>query len=406
MGWHPARVSTAGAPVLYRRLGPGGAVAIGLAAMLGTGVFAAWTPALRWAGSWLLGSLALAGVVAALNAWSTAALARRHPEAGGAYAYGRIRLGRAAGVVAGSSFVLGKVASAGAAALTVGTYLWPDHARWVAVAAIAVVLLLDLRGVTRTAAASAVSAAVVVAVLAVVVARVATSSPAAPVPDVPLRPGVLGLLAASGLLFVAFAGYARVATLGEEVRDPERVLPRAIAASLSIVLVVYAGVGWAVTRLLLPLPDDARSSAPVQQLATLAGGDALTTAVRAAAVVAAGGALLSLLAGVGRTLFAMARGGDAPRALQAVSRHGVPHRAQITAGLGAAVVAVLGGIGAALAVSGVSILAYYGVAHLAALRLRRDEGRPPVGVPVVGLLGCVVVAAALVLVGLGVVSPG
>ncbi|MFX8422174.1 amino acid permease, partial [Acinetobacter baumannii] len=81
-------------------------VSIGLAAMLGTGVFAAWTPALRWAGRLLLVSLLVAAFVASLNAWSPAALARVHPEAGGAYAYGRIRLGRPAGLVAGTAFVL------------------------------------------------------------------------------------------------------------------------------------------------------------------------------------------------------------------------------------------------------------------------------------------------------------
>jgi APA family basic amino acid/polyamine antiporter len=116
-------------------------VAVGLAAMLGTGVFAAWTLALRWSGPLLLVSLAVAVVVAALNAWSTASLARVHPEAGGAYAYGRARLGRGGGVVAGAAFVLGKVASASAAALTLGSYLWAGHERLVAVAAIVALLL-------------------------------------------------------------------------------------------------------------------------------------------------------------------------------------------------------------------------------------------------------------------------
>jgi basic amino acid/polyamine antiporter, APA family len=154
-----------------------------------------------------------------------------------------------------------------------------------------------------------------------------------------------------------------------------------------------------------PLAVADRSAAPLEQIAGLGVGPWLSTLVRAGAAVAAGGALLSLLAGVGRTVFAMARGGDAPAALGAVSGHGVPHRAQLVAAAGAAVVAVIGGIGAALAVSGVSILAYYGVAHLAALRLGRDEGRPPIGVPILGLLGCLVVAVALVLVGTGIASP-
>jgi APA family basic amino acid/polyamine antiporter len=379
---------------LERRLGLGGATAIGLAAMLGTGVFAAWTPAMALAGPLLLGSLLVAAVVAALNAWSTAALAREIPQSGGAYAYGRELLGRPAGVLAGAAFVVGKVASAGAAALVIGAYTAPEQQRLVGMSAVLLVLLLDLRGVTRTAAASAVAAAVVLVALAVLVGSAsAYVAPAGPV--LPRDPGVRDVLAAAGLLFVAFAGYARVATLGEEVRDPRRVLPRAMALALAVVLTTYAAVGAAVLRVLGPLPAASRSSAPLEQVATLVAGDALAVIVRVVAVAAAGGALLSLMAGVGRTLFAMGRGGDAPRRLAAVSAYGVPHRATVVAGLGAALVVAVGGIGSALALSAVSILTYYGVAHLAALRM--PVGRPPLLVPLLGLAGCALVAGSLVL---------
>ncbi len=387
-------------PELTRRLGLTGAVAIGLGAMLGTGVFAAWTPAYRLAGSLLLASLAIAAMVAGLNAWSTAALARVHPEAGGAYAYGRARLGRAAGATAGWAFVIGKVASAGAAALTIGAYVAPTQQRLVGLVAIALVLLLDLRGVTKTAAASAVISGIVIAVLlwlalASLVGRAAPGAES--VMLIARAGGAGGVLGAAGLLFVAFAGYARIATLGEEVRDPQRILPRAIAISFAVVLAVYVLVAVAVLTLLPSLPLDEWTSAPLETLARFAGDGPLTPAVRVAAVLAAGGALLSLLAGVGRTLFAMGRGGDAPAALATISGHGVPRRAQLVAAAGACAVVLLGGIGFALALSAVSILTYYGVAHLAALRLAGDEGRPPWIVPVLGLAGCAGIALSLVL---------
>ena len=387
------------APTLARRLGLGGAVAIGVGAMLGTGVFAAWTPALRLAGPALLGALAIAAVVAALNAWSTAALARVHPQAGGAYVYGKERLGRWAGLLAGWAFVVGKSASAGAAALTIGAYVAPDYQRWVGAAAVVVVLLFDLRGVTKTAGASAVVSAVVIVVLLVLVAAVAvgratTGSDGAASGD-GLPHGAPGVLAAAGILFVAFAGYARIATLGEEVRDPARTLPRAIVVSFAVVLVVYLLVALAVLAMGLR-PDDL-TAAPLEAIARYVNGEWLPGLVRVAAVLAAGGALLSLLAGVGRTLFALGRGGDGPAALAELSGHGVPARAQIVAAAAAVVVVAVGGIGPALAVSAVTILTYYGVAHLAALRLRPDEGRPPRVVPAAGLLGCVLVVAGLVL---------
>ena len=389
-----------GPPLLPRRLGLGGAVAIGLAAMLGTGVFAAWTPALRWSGSYLLVSLAIAGVVAALNAWSTARLAAHLPAAGGAYAYGRELLGRPAGVVAGSAFVVGKIASAGAAALTVGAYVWPTAARPIALVAVVLMLALDLRGVTRTAAASAVGSAFVVATL-VLLSAVSSTYDRTPGVIEPQQPGVVGVLAGAGLLFVAFAGYARVATLGEEVREPRRTIPRAVAIAFVVVGAVYLVVALAVLHVVAPLPVDDRGPAPLFGMAD----GALNVLVRVAAVVAAGGALLSLLAGVGRTVFAMARGGDAPRALATVSPAGVPQRAEVVAAVAAAAVAALGGIGAALAVSGVSILLYYGIAQLAAMRLPPGAG-PPRAVPWLGLLGCAVVGGAVLLVALRLVVPG
>jgi APA family basic amino acid/polyamine antiporter len=200
-----------------------------------------------------------------------------------------------------------------------------------------------------------------------------------------------------------------------------RTLPRAIAIALGVVLVVYVAVGITVLHVEGPVPAAERSSAPLVQLvhlvatpsfdagtgvfspAPMASAAVLIPWVRIAAAVAAGGALLSLLSGVGRTLFAMGRGGDAPIWLTPVSRHGVPHRAQLVAAAGAAAVALLGGIAGALAVSGASILLYYGVAHVAALRM--GDGRPPRAVPWLGLAGCVLVASSLVVVGLGVVHP-
>jgi APA family basic amino acid/polyamine antiporter len=176
-----------------------------------------------------------------------------------------------------------------------------------------------------------------------------------------------------------------------------RTLPRAIALSFAVVLAVYLLVGWAVLLVLGGVDPDRVSSAPLEQIAEWVNGAWLAPLVRVAAVLAAGGALLSLVAGVGRTLFAMGRGGDAPAGLAEVSSHGVPHRAQIAAAVGAGAVVLVGGIGVALALSAVSILTYYGVAHLAALRLGAGEGRPPRAVPALGLLGCVGVVVGLLL---------
>ena len=370
---------------------------VGLAAMLGTGVFAVWTPALALSGRWLLGALLLAAVVAGLNAASTARLAMVHPESGGAYAYGRRRIGRPAGVLAGCVFVVGKSASAAAAALTIGAYLWPGHERVVAWLAIAVLLLVDLRGVVRSMRVAAVFAAIVLVVVAITVVAGAASVPT-DVAGIGSGEGVTGLLAAAGVLFVAFAGYARVTVLGEEVRDPARVIPRAIVASFAIVLVVYGAIGGLVT--VLAGHGVQFGPAPLHDIADLTGRAGLPALVTVAAVLGAGGVLLSLIAGVGRTLFAMADAGDAPRVLAVTSVRRVPQRAGVVAAVLAAVVASAGRLSWSLALSAASILCYYGVAHVAAMTLPRRRS-VDLAWPVAGLVGCVVVVAGIALAGFG-----
>ncbi|NSC20760.1 amino acid permease, partial [Streptomyces albus subsp. chlorinus] len=201
---------------LRRRLGAGDAVLVGLGAMIGAGIFAALAPAARAAGPALLPALALAAVVAYCNATSSARLAARYPASGGSYVYGRERLGEFWGHLAGWAFVVGKTASCAAMALTVGSYVWPAHAHAVAVAAVAALTALSCAGVRKAAWLTRAVVAFVLAVLAVVVA--ALTSPAADAnrlaPGGDLTGG--GLLQAAGLLFFAFAGYARIATLGEE----------------------------------------------------------------------------------------------------------------------------------------------------------------------------------------------
>ncbi|MFZ8925462.1 MAG: APC family permease, partial [Candidatus Nanopelagicales bacterium] len=309
---------------LRRVLGVGGATVVGLGAMVGTGVFVAWTPALALAGSALIIALGIAAIVASLNATSTAALARALPEAGGAYAYGRRFLSRPAGVIAGYAFVVGKSASAGAAALTIGAYAWPGQERLIGVIAVGVALALDLRGIVKSVRVTALLIAVVLAVLLVlaITPLAVEPSPASPIPA-PASP--IGVVAAAGILFVAFAGYARITVLGEEVQDPARTIPRAMVASFAVVIVVYVVLAVMVIRAVSA--DVELGTAPLESIAAAAGTPALESAVRLAAVIAAGAVLLSLLAGVGRTLFAMGRGADGPASLAVITSRGGPARA-------------------------------------------------------------------------------
>ncbi|MGV9303317.1 APC family permease [Nonomuraea sp. NPDC003727] len=398
---------------LARRLGTGDAVVVGLSAMIGAGVFAAFAPAASAAGPLLLLALALAAVVAYCNATSSARLAARHPESGGTYVYGRRRLGPFWGYLAGWGFVVGKTASCAAMALTFGAYVAPGLAVPLAVGAVVALTVLNLLGVQRSAMAARIMVALVLAVLAAVVVAGLTggkapSTPWHAVPEAPVAPWEV--LQAAGLLFFAFAGYARIATLGEEVRDPERTIPRAVPIALGITLVVYTLVALATLRVLGPARLGT-SHAPLVDTVIGAGAGWLAPVVRAGAAVAALGALLALILGVSRTTFAMARERDLPGFLDAVHPvRQVPYRAELAVAAAVIVLVLAVDLRGAIGFSSFGVLVYYAVANAAALTLTRDEGAPPRAVPVVGLALCVVLAvtlpAASVAAGLAVFAAG
>jgi APA family basic amino acid/polyamine antiporter len=381
---------------LDRRLGLTDAVVVGLGAMLGAGVFAAVGPAAGAAGSWLLAGLLLAGMVAYANATSSAALAAVHPESGGAYAYGRRRLGPFWGFMAGWAFLAGKLASCAAMALTLGGYLAPGLARPVALGGLVAVTVANYLGVAKTAAATRVVVAVVLAALATAVAGMLLGGQADPANLAGSAwPGVYGVLQAAGLLFFAFAGYARLATLGEEVVDPARTIPRAVPLALGIALAVYAVVCSAALLAVGPaaLAEAAAPLADAVAAGRLAG---LEPVVRLGAAVASLGVLLSLQAGLSRTGFAMAANRDLPGALAAVHpRYRVPHRAELAVA-GLVAVAVLAvDLRGAIGFSSTLVLVYYAVANAAALTLRPAERRWPRWLAGAGLAGCLLLAASL-----------
>ncbi|TDC32728.1 amino acid permease [Micromonospora sp. 15K316] len=398
---------------LERRLGVPDAVLIGLGSMLGAGVFVVFGPAAAASGgAGLLPALVLAGFIAFCNATSSARLAARYPESGGTYVYGRERLGPFAGFVAGWGFVVGKTASCAAMALTIGAYLWPGQARLVAVAAVLAVTAVNLRGIGKTAA---VTKALVGLVLAVLTLVAVTGLIGGSVElDRLADPGGSGrgVLTAAGLLFFAFAGYARIATLGEEVRDPERTIPRAVPIALGVVLGTYLVL--AVVALgVLGADRLAGSAAPLADVVTAAGLPGLPWVVRAGATVAVTGVLLSLLAGVGRTLLAMARRRDVPAALAAVhTRHRVPHRAEMAVAAVVILVVLLGDVRHAIGFSSCTVLVYYAITNAAALTLGRDPGRrlPVRALAVLGLAGCLLLAVNLpptsVIAGFAVLAVG
>lgn len=383
-------------PALQRRLGTADAVVLGLGAMIGAGVFAAFAPAAAAAGPGLLLALAAAAIVAYCNATSSARLAARYPQSGGTYVYAGRRLGPFWGYLAGWAFVVGKTASCAAMALTFASYAAPSQLRLAAALAVAALTLLTMAGVQKSAWATRVIVAVVLAVLAAVVVAGLTSPTASTAHLSPFPGGgVHGILQAAGLLFFAFAGYARIATLGEEVRDPDRTIPRAITVALAITVAVYAAVGIS-ALLSVGAPTLASSTAPLRAVVEAGSASWLAPAVRVGGAVACLGSLLALLLGISRTTLAMARDRHLPHPLAIVAQPvGVPRYASAVVGAVVLVLVLTTDLRAAIGFSSFGVLLYYGLANASAFTLSAAEGRPPRWLAPLGVAGCAVLAGSL-----------
>ncbi|HLN76750.1 MAG TPA: APC family permease [Nocardioidaceae bacterium] len=384
-----------GQPALERRLGTGDAVLLGLGSMIGAGVFAAFAPAAAAAGAWLMVGLVLAALVAYSNASSSAQLAAQYPSSGGTYLYGRERLGEWWGFVAGWSFVAGKTASLAAMALTFAAYAVPPQwQRPAAVAAVVAVAAVNYRGIARTARLTRVIVTVVLAALATGVAvSLAGDDPAAS--RLALTTGSAGVyevLQSAALLFFAFAGYARIATLAEEVRDPRRTIPRAVTIALLVTVLVYSSVGATVLAVLGP-DGVATSAAPLATAVETTGSDLAGTVVRVGAAAASLGALLALVAGVGRTALAMGRHGDLPSWLAAVHpRFHAPHHAEVSVAAVVCVLVLTVDLRGVIGFSAFGVLLYYLVANLAAFTQDSEHRRYPRFLQVTGVVGCGILA--------------
>jgi basic amino acid/polyamine antiporter, APA family len=409
-----ATAQAPGAPgELRRSLGLADAVGIGFGAIVGAGIFVVTGIAAGIAGPALLLALPLAGVAATANALSSAELAATYPQAGGTYEYGYRALHPWAGFAAGWMFLASKTAAAGTVGLGLAAYLeriapgMPGRA--VALVAIALFTLVNALGVKKSSvvnlAVVAVSTASLVLFAVVAFGRFDAGN---------LRPfapaGAGGVLQAAALLFFAYTGYARVATLGEEVREPRVTIPRAILITVAGVSVLYlavvvAAVGAVGTGVL------GGGAAPLADAARAMGSGWLETAVSFGAVAAMLGVLLSQLLGLSRMAFAMARRGDLPGALARVDeRSGAPTRAVLLVGAAAALAAGFGTLRGIAAAASFAILLYYAVANLAALRMPRGAKLYPDFVPAVGLAACALLAASLpprtAIVGFAVLAAG
>lgn len=412
---------------LRRELGVGGATMLGLGSMVGTGVFVSIGIAAGAAGPATILAILVAALVATCNALSSAQLAAAHAVSGGTYEYGYRYLTPSLGFTAGWMFLCAKTASAATAALGFAGYLLrligdgEAAMPWIALGAVGLFTLLVLAGLKRSSVMNIAIVSVTLLALAAFVAfglPVALRSPGNFLPFFPDAngPALHGFFYASALMFVAYTGYGRVATLGEEVKEPRKSIPRAIITTLAVTAVLYILVAVAAIGTVGAerfAGSVAERATPLEAVARALGVAFLPQLIAIGAMMAMLGVLLNLIIGLSRVVLAMGRQGDAPPMFARLSGDGrAPTGAVILIGLAVGGLALIGSVETTWAFSAFTVLIYYAITNLAALKLPREDRLYPRWIAIVGLVACLFLAfwvpvgiwaagLGLILVGLG-----
>ena len=390
-------------PKLQRVIGLPSAVMLGLGSIIGTGLFVSLGIGVDIAGPMVIPAITLAGLVAMCNGLSSAQLAANHPISGGTYEYGHRWLNPTLGFTSGWMFLCAKSASAATAALGFAWYIHPEGTLPGAITLVVAVTLLTITGLQRS---NAVNIAMVTLVLMTISAFVIKSTPALFEHSDRLQPlfdpkRFPDLLQATALMFVAYTGYGRVATLGEEVQEPRRTIPRAVIITLIISLILYltvAAVGLAQAKQLGKITNGF-------------GGSLLDQIVTSGAAIAMVSVLLNLILGLSRVVLAMGRRGDLPKATTRINESTkVPALATITVGVLITGLVCLGDIKLTWSFSAFTVLVYYAITNLCAIRLKDEERLYPVWISYVGFIACLSLALfvdwRVMITGLGLIAFG
>lgn len=383
-----------------------GAVLLGLGSIVGTGVFVSLGLGAERAGAGVVVALGLAGLLAGLNGLSSAQLAAAHPISGGTYEYANRTIGPLTGFTAGWMFLSAKSASAATAALGVAGYLGtllqltPATQQGVALGAVVAITALVLGGLRRSNLVNGVLVSItlgsLVALVGASVPVVVEQGPDHFSPPLDADRGASGLLGATALLFVAYTGYGRIATLGEEVIEPRRTIPRAIWITVAVVCALYVAVASAAIGV-LGAPAFAaltHEGGPLRALAEQVAGPGAAWWIGVAAVTAMLGVLLNLVLGLSRVALAMGRRADLPPIFGTIDAAGTtPVPAVLLVGTVIGGLTMLGDVGTTWSLSAFTVLVYYAVTNAAALRLPVEHRLYPRWVSVAGLLGCLGLAA-------------
>jgi APA family basic amino acid/polyamine antiporter len=383
---------------LFRALTLIDAVGVGLGAIIGAGIFVVTGIAAGVSGPAFIIGLIAAGIVASFNGLSSAQLAAVYPHSGGTYEYGYRLINPAFGFSAGWMFLISKLSAAGVVAIGFGSYFYqliPVASPWVI--SIVAVIFLTAANYFGIKKAGMLNLLIVSITLLSLLYLVFSGIPAINTENFkPFAPfGISGIAEASALLFFAFTGYARIATLAEEVSEPEKTIPKAIIITIVTAIILYAAVS-VVAIGVIGTERMADSKSPLQLVAGALHTPAIHIIITIGASTAMLGVLLSQILGISRMTLAMGRRNDLPPTFQKIHQtYRVPHLGIVITGIIVLLLTIIGTFEFIVRAASFTILLYYSITNIAALKQPRKEQIYGRVIPVLGLCGCLLMSVSL-----------
>ncbi len=374
---------------LKRSIGLWSAVAINVGAIIGGGIFVVTGIVAGYAGSALIVSMIIAGVIAFLTALSFARLTAWQPVEGSVYEFGRQLVSPYAGFLAGWMWIVSNTFTGAAVSLGFAYYLnsaFPSlPTNYVAAAMCLAFTALNLLGAKESASFNNILVGIKLVVLAFfVVFGVFHVNSGNFTPFVPLSSGVLY---GTFFIFFAYGGFARVAVVAEEVKDAKRNVPRAMLLSLGISMVIYILVGLIAVGL-VGSAGLAGSPSPLGTAIGITGNSLAVQIIAVGGLVATASVLLTSILGVSRMAYSMSRRNDLPSALSRLhSRFYTPYYAILVSGVLMAVLVLFVDFKPVVAISTFALLFYYSITNLAAFKLKNGVWQHKI-LPLLGLATC------------------
>ncbi|MDX9848093.1 MAG: amino acid permease [Tenuifilaceae bacterium] len=383
---------------LRRVLGLRDAIGVGLGAIIGAGIFVVTGVAAGVSGASFVVGLMVAGLIASFNGLSSAQLAAVYPQSGGTYEYGYQLLNPSLGFSAGWMFISSKLSAAGIVAIGFGSYfhqLVPAFSPITySVAAIVLLTIANLVGIKKAGTVNLIVVLVTLLSLIYFVAggigsvKVSNFSPFAPF-------GIMGIAESTAILFFAFTGYARIATLAEEVVEPRKTIPRAVIVTIISAIVLYAAVSIVATGA-IGAGEMAKSKSPLQVASSAMAVPGISTIITVGASTAMLGVLLSQILGISRMLLAMGRRNDLPHFFEKIHiKTAVPHIGILFTSVVILAITILGTFEFVVRAATFTILLYYSITNIAAIRQPKPQQLYSKVIPYLGLVGCVAMSISL-----------